>query len=137
MADNFMTLFCLVDGESTPFPVEIESTKTIGELKKAIKAEKVNDFSDVDADKLTLWKVSISVLPKKERKEISLADIPSKEETDDVSDVFKEQPPKKTIHIIVRRSQPVHAPVPARASAPLPDHLWDESSEKHRQDRRG
>ncbi|KAI1299061.1 hypothetical protein EDD11_006559 [Mortierella claussenii] len=72
MTNNRLNLFCLVDGESTPFPIEIESTKTFGDLKKAIKAEKANDFSDVDADKLKLWKVSISVPPKKERKEISL-----------------------------------------------------------------
>ncbi|KAF9275585.1 hypothetical protein BGZ74_003968, partial [Mortierella antarctica] len=106
MTDNHMNFFCLVDGESTPFPVEIESTKTIGDLKDAIKAKKTNEFSDIDADMLTLWKVSIPVVPKKDRKEISLADVPSKEEldeTDDVSDVFKETPPKKTIHIIVQR----------------------------------
>ncbi|KAK5796967.1 hypothetical protein F5H01DRAFT_401162 [Linnemannia elongata] len=35
MNDNHLTLFCLVDGEATSnaFPVEIESTKTIGDLK--------------------------------------------------------------------------------------------------------
>ncbi|KAF9307624.1 hypothetical protein BG003_000453, partial [Podila horticola] len=106
MTDHHLTLFCLVDGESTPFPVEIEPTKTIGGLKKAIKDEKAIAFADVDADMLTLWRVSIPVVPKKERKEISLADVPSNEEldeTDDVSDVFKETPPKKTIHIIVQR----------------------------------
>ncbi|KAF8914827.1 hypothetical protein BGZ58_005653, partial [Dissophora ornata] len=110
MTDN-LNLTCLVDGESTSFPVKIESSETIGTLKKAIKLEKPNDFSDVDADKLTLWRVSIPVLPKKDRKEISLADVPlnSKEEldeTDDISDVFKEPPPKKTIHIIVQRPSP-------------------------------
>ncbi|KAF9367146.1 hypothetical protein CPB97_006237, partial [Podila verticillata] len=105
MTDNF-NFFCVVDGESTLFSVEIEPSKTIGDLKDAIKAKKANDFSDVDADKLTLWKVSIPVAPKKERKEISLADVASKEEldeTDDVSLVFKEPPPKKIIHIIVQR----------------------------------
>ncbi|KAG0244616.1 hypothetical protein BG011_002889, partial [Mortierella polycephala] len=103
MTDNHLTLFCLVDGELTPFPVEIASTKTIGGLKDAIKTKKANHFQDVDADELTLWRVSIPVVPKKERKEISLADVPSKEEldeTDDLSDVFEETPPKKTIHII-------------------------------------
>ncbi|KAF9315924.1 hypothetical protein BGZ91_005661, partial [Linnemannia elongata] len=55
-----LTLFCLVDGEATTnvFPVEIESTKTIGDLKELIKTEKTNDFSDFDAEKLTLWCVS-------------------------------------------------------------------------------
>ncbi|KAF9393299.1 hypothetical protein BGX21_010806 [Mortierella sp. AD011] len=56
MTDNKLTLFCLVDGESTfnAFPVEIESTKTIGDLKKLdlkklIKTEKTPRFDDVAA----------------------------------------------------------------------------------------
>jgi hypothetical protein len=40
------------------FPVEIPPSKTIGLLKKAIKAEKPVDLAHVDADKLDLWKVS-------------------------------------------------------------------------------
>ncbi|KAG0302864.1 hypothetical protein BGZ97_002144, partial [Linnemannia gamsii] len=46
-------------GTSNAFPVEIESTKTIGSLKELFKAKKTNDFQDVDADRLTLWRVSI------------------------------------------------------------------------------
>ncbi|KAF9295152.1 hypothetical protein BGZ74_010947 [Mortierella antarctica] len=98
MTDNKLTFFCVIDGESTPFPVEIEPTKTIGELKKTIKDDNAVAFVDVDAKMLTLWGVSIPVAPKKERKDISLAGITSKEEldeTDDVSDVFKETPPRK------------------------------------------
>ncbi|KAG0039332.1 hypothetical protein BGZ83_002824, partial [Gryganskiella cystojenkinii] len=96
---------------ATSFPVEIESHKTIGQLKKAIKDEKTPRFDDAAADELTLWKVSIIVVSKKDRKEISLADVPSTskeelDETDDVSDVFEVQPPKKTIHIIVQRPPP-------------------------------
>ncbi|KAG9065188.1 hypothetical protein KI688_002511 [Linnemannia hyalina] len=53
---NHLTLFCLVDGA---FPVEIESTKTIGDLKKLIKAEQSPDFDDIVANNLTLWRVSI------------------------------------------------------------------------------
>lgn len=106
MTNKLLTLFCLVDGESTPFPVKIEFTETIGDLKKAIKDEQTPDFDDITAKALSLWKVSIPVVPKKERKEISLADVLSKEEldeTDDVSDIFDEKPPKKTIHVIVQR----------------------------------
>ncbi|KAG0043098.1 hypothetical protein BGZ83_011834, partial [Gryganskiella cystojenkinii] len=97
---------------------------------KAIKAEKAIAFADVDANMLTFWKVSIPVMPKKERKEISLTNVPSKEEldeTDDVSDVFKRTSPKKTIHIIVQRPPPVHAPIAvpvavrARSSTPFSD----------------
>ncbi|KAF9202673.1 hypothetical protein BGZ59_002058, partial [Podila verticillata] len=118
MTNIQLSLFCLVDGESTPFPVEIESTKTIGDLKRAIKDDNSIAFADVDAKMLTLWHVSIPVLPKKDLKEISLAE-EELDEKDDVSDVFKETPPKKTIHVIVQR--------PPQASTPLPSYLSDNS----------
>ncbi|KAI8594854.1 hypothetical protein EDD21DRAFT_65187, partial [Dissophora ornata] len=106
MTDNHLNFFCLVNGESTSFPVEIDSTKTIGDLKDAIKAKKAPRLDDVAADELILWRVSIPLVPKKDRKNISLSDVLSKEEldeTDDLSHVFKVMPPKKTIHIIVQR----------------------------------
>ncbi|KAG0208960.1 hypothetical protein BGX31_002233 [Mortierella sp. GBA43] len=83
--------------------------KRVGDLKKLIKAEKAKAFEEVDANQLTLWRVSLPVVPKKDRKAISLADVLMKEEldeTDDISDVFEEKPPKKTIHIIVQRPLP-------------------------------
>ncbi|KAF9965976.1 hypothetical protein BGZ65_000526, partial [Modicella reniformis] len=62
MADSF-TLFCLVEGEKSSFPVDIKPVKTVDRLKKAIKKaikeQKSNDLGDVDADKLTLWRVEI------------------------------------------------------------------------------
>ncbi|KAF9972814.1 hypothetical protein BGZ73_003998 [Actinomortierella ambigua] len=127
-----LSLFCLVDGERTAFPLDIETTKTIGDLKKLIKAEKSPRVDDVAADELTFWKVSIPVVPKKERKEILLDDVVSKEEldeTDDLSDVFTETPPKKTIHIIIQRPAPqvVHAPVPSRSLTPVPGYPSDAS----------
>ncbi|KAF8926889.1 hypothetical protein BGZ58_010828, partial [Dissophora ornata] len=77
MTDSLLTLFCLVDGESTPFPVEIDSTKTIGGLKNLIvNGDQAPAFRDVAAKDLILWRVSIPVLHKKDRKEISLADVP-------------------------------------------------------------
>ncbi|KAI8596405.1 hypothetical protein EDD21DRAFT_419705 [Dissophora ornata] len=121
MTDNQYTLLCLVDGEATPFPVEIESIKTIGQLKKAIKDDNAIAFADVDAKVLTLWRVSIPVAPLNERKSIVLNEFDSAEEldpTDDISDVFHEKPPKKTIHIIVQRPQPVRTSVSSRPSTP-------------------
>jgi hypothetical protein len=61
MTDKNLTVYCLVEGDSTrkAFPVPISSAKTVGELKDCIKAEKTIAFSDIDADELKLWKVSI------------------------------------------------------------------------------
>ncbi|OAQ25200.1 hypothetical protein K457DRAFT_783563 [Linnemannia elongata AG-77] len=47
---------------------------------------------------IKLWRVSIPLVPKKDRKDISLGDVPSKEEldeTDDLFGVFPDKPPKK------------------------------------------
>ncbi|KAF9284769.1 hypothetical protein BGZ88_009808 [Linnemannia elongata] len=96
MTDNLLTLFCLADGDSMPFSVEIAASKT-----------------GVDAKDLTLWSVSIPLAPKKDRKVISLGDIPLKEEldeTDDLSELFPDKLPKKTIHIIVLRPPPARSP---------------------------
>ncbi|KAF9303922.1 hypothetical protein BG003_001849, partial [Podila horticola] len=105
---TFMKLFCLVDGESTSnaFPVEIDPLKTIADLKKLIKTEKPVDFEHVDANNLTLWHVSLPIVAANKHKPIVLTEIDSSTEldpTDDISDVFQSQPPKKTIHILVQR----------------------------------
>lgn len=112
MTDNLLTLFCLADGDSMPFSVEIAASKTVGHLKDAIKTKIPDTFKGVDAKDLTLWSVSIPLAPKKDRKAISLGDIPLKEEldeTDDLSELFPDKLPKKTIHIIVLRPPPGNA----------------------------
>lgn len=104
IANNVLTLFCLLDGEAVPFSIDIDSAKTFDHLKDAIKAKKTNELSDVDADKLILWCVSIPLASLNECKPIFLKEFNSAAEldpTNDLSDVFKETPPKKTIHIIV------------------------------------
>ncbi|KAF9377839.1 hypothetical protein CPC16_011612, partial [Podila verticillata] len=125
MTDNRMSLFCLVDGESASsvFPVKLFPDDSIGDLKKLIKTEKSPEFDDIPADKLTLWRISIPVVPLNKHKPIVLNESESATElnpTDDISDVFEEKPPEKTIHIIVQRPPQVHTPIPARASTPLP-----------------
>jgi hypothetical protein len=59
MSDQ-ITLFCwVIDSSSTvPFSVDISASKTVDGLKNAIKKKKSNKFGDIDADALTLWKVS-------------------------------------------------------------------------------
>ncbi|KAG0043615.1 hypothetical protein BGZ90_009029, partial [Linnemannia elongata] len=107
MDNNPLTLFCLVDGEGTSnaFPVEIESSKTIDDLKNLIKTKKTLRFDDVAAHKLTLWRVAIpdsdDAIP------IFVDDVPENEKkklraTNKVS-VVGAALPEDTIHIIVQR----------------------------------
>ncbi|KAG0047663.1 hypothetical protein BGZ90_007830 [Linnemannia elongata] len=119
MANKILNLFCLVDGEGTSnaFSVKVASTDTVDGLKKLIKAEKTNKFSDFDADQLTLWRVSIPVVPANRHKPIFLNEIESPVEldpTDDVSEAFpsRNKLPKKTIYVIVQRP-PAELDLPA------------------------
>ncbi|KAG0255300.1 hypothetical protein DFQ27_006325, partial [Actinomortierella ambigua] len=120
---TLLTLFCLVDGETNSFPVDIEPSKTVAHLKKLIKAMKAPRFDDIAADKLTVWRVSIPVLPKKDRKEIRLADVPSDErrelnEFDDVASMLAEAPPnpieaspkKSIVPSLGKKSSTIEAP---------------------------
>ncbi|KAF9290323.1 hypothetical protein BGZ74_000539, partial [Mortierella antarctica] len=99
MADNRMSLFCLVDGETTSnaFSIKIPSNDTVDDFKDLIKAKQSLDFDDIH--------VTIPVVPANKNKPIVLNEIIFPMElnpTDDLSDVFKESPPKRTIHIIVQ-----------------------------------
>ncbi|KAF9896204.1 hypothetical protein BX616_007930, partial [Lobosporangium transversale] len=97
-----LKIFCIVEGEATPFPVKIPSNCSVGELQQAIKARKSNAFKDIDADKLTLYKVSIP----DEGNTVLESEIESKEALAIASmelwEIFTSELPRKTIHIFVK-----------------------------------
>ncbi|KAG0087340.1 hypothetical protein BGZ92_007414 [Podila epicladia] len=111
---TLMQLFCLVSGESTSnaFSVDIDPTKTIGDLKKLIKTEKTSTrFDDIADGELTLWRISVPVALANKHRPVIVSNIQSESKTkldptDDISDVFEDQPPKETIHILVQRPPP-------------------------------
>ncbi|KAF8923765.1 hypothetical protein BGZ58_002576 [Dissophora ornata] len=103
-----LNLFCLVDGDSTSnaFSVKATSTDTVDDLKEFIKAKKSNDFHDVDADRLTLWHVSVSITAANKHNPVTLDSQEPKEEllpSDELCEVFPNGPARKTVHIIVQR----------------------------------
>ncbi|KAF9920790.1 hypothetical protein BGZ67_000991, partial [Mortierella alpina] len=106
-----MTLFCLVDGEtlSRAFSVKIQPDDSVDDLKEFIKAKKAHDFSDIDANSLTLWKVSLSIPDDEEETSITLDALSDKKRlppTNRLSKLFLEAPLEDTIHIIVQRPSP-------------------------------
>ncbi|KAF8924701.1 hypothetical protein BGZ47_003757, partial [Haplosporangium gracile] len=109
MTDNRLTLFCLIDGlpSSRAFEIEVSATRTIAHLKDLIKTKQESLFDKITGDQLTLWRVSIPVVPANKHKPLVVNDFleaaTELDPTDDVADVFSEKPPKKTIHIIVQR----------------------------------
>jgi Crinkler effector protein N-terminal domain len=110
MMSDTITLFCLVRGElvANAFSVKISPTDTIDDLKKLIKKEKENDFKDVDADKLTLWKVSIPADDANALKNLVLENnkdngvqelLPVKK----IDKIFTSEPADEHIHVVVER----------------------------------
>jgi Crinkler effector protein N-terminal domain len=105
-------LWCIVIGESTPFPVAIGETQSVGELKDAIKKKKPAYLKDIDADGLTLYQVNIDASTDenttKEVENISPNLDTSKKATklrpmDLLSTCTWElDPTKQTIHILVK-----------------------------------
>ncbi|KAF9336082.1 hypothetical protein BG006_009776 [Podila minutissima] len=111
MADNRVSLYCLVDGDliSKALALAIPSTETVGQLRATIYLCTPVWFKDLGAEDLTLWRVSIPAKDVDKLGPIVLNDLESATEldpTDDDSDIFEEKPPKKTIRIIVQRPSP-------------------------------
>ena len=112
--EEVITLFCSVHGESRRdvFSVEI-GNKSVSELKKAIKAERI-EFANINASDLTLWKVSIPIDDNTDAilGNFVLEDNKNgirklKNPTDDIFDVFEvdsEKFVRKNIHVIVQPS---------------------------------
>ena len=101
----FITLVCLVKGDTAAnaFAVDIDSEKLISHLKYAIKANKAPMFDNFPADAIKVWKVEICV----DDNQLSNYLPQNKDElptTGDISDYWTENPPKKTIHVIVSLS---------------------------------
>ncbi len=98
-----ITLLCLVKGNTiaNAFSVKISRDEPISELKKAIKAEKQNDFAGIDADKLRLWKVTIPGDQDDQLRNLILQDSDELLAINDIGDYWPEKPPKRNIHVIV------------------------------------
>jgi Crinkler effector protein N-terminal domain len=60
MSDTTYKLWCLVEGDKTPFSIIASTTTFIGELQKMIKKEKSDALQSFDASSLILWKVRFS-----------------------------------------------------------------------------
>jgi len=97
------TLFCLLLGEDSAFPIEIAKNKTVGHLKKLIKP----DLDHIAASKLKLYQIDVtgSKQSKDERLKTIVADLDNLEEleaTSELSELYSSPPPKKTVHILIK-----------------------------------
>ncbi|KAG0023845.1 hypothetical protein BGZ82_010633, partial [Podila clonocystis] len=111
MADNHLTLFCLVEGLplARAFPIKATLTDTVGDLKDHVKAHQTPAFDDITSDQLNLWCVSISTDNQASAITIDAVDdkIKLNNPRTRLSNVFSENP-DDNIYIIVQR--PPQAP---------------------------
>ena len=114
-------LYCLILGDSirNTFLVEVSKDLPVSNLRKKIWEEKKNFFSEIkiDADRLKLWKVNISMKDKKPSTEICAEDEGIKNLLVDENEllppqvvgnyfydekVFSDQPNNHDIHIVIQ-----------------------------------
>jgi len=97
-----LTLFVYVIGLNHSFSVDVERSRTVDYLKKAILREKPNDLKDIDADRLVLYKVELPDGKDLER----LASQASKEELEvpssKLSKIFPVDPPEEVVSVLVK-----------------------------------
>ncbi|KAI8344986.1 hypothetical protein B0O80DRAFT_492022 [Mortierella sp. GBAus27b] len=105
MAD--LTIWCLVNGTSSSenaFSVNVPSSGTVYDLKRAIKDQNTETFKAIDAKDLTLWRVCVANTDDDELP-ILLDSLDEKKKlrpATRISKVFTEELPEETVHIIVQ-----------------------------------
>jgi hypothetical protein len=83
------------------FLVKILKTATVGTLKKVIKEEKKVALQHVDADALSLWKVSIPV-DRRIKEKVKVKDEQVLLSVKRLSHLFENQPDDQHLHIVVQ-----------------------------------
>jgi hypothetical protein len=99
------TLFCFVDGDERPFPVDFRPDKTVGALKKEIKLEKRPDLESFAANNLKLFKIDL-LLDNMDETQVpeQIAKLNLPPEMDAMADLSDYYPtaPLKRINILVK-----------------------------------
>jgi Crinkler effector protein N-terminal domain len=99
-----LELHCLLLGDDATriLFVEIANTKPVSALKEAIKEKKLS-LHHIDADALTLWKVSIPVNDgfKENVRKVQLRDEKALSPVDKLSDVFSDVPARRHVHMLI------------------------------------
>src|SRR4051794_2282607 len=102
---TIVTLLCLVNGTSSAFPVRIDKTLLVGDLKDEIKMKKAPKFDSFAADELTLWNVDI-LYDEGAVKQLVLEEGNTVKKMSPVSEIgeyFEKAPIKKHIHVVIER----------------------------------
>ena len=96
------------EDHTSVFPIEVDRTKTIGNLKNAIKVDQHIAFQHVDPRNLDIWMVSILIDPslKQNFDKLGLQNEPPLLPGAKLSKVFSDEPKDEHVHIVVRPPPP-------------------------------
>ncbi|KAI8595851.1 hypothetical protein EDD21DRAFT_420236 [Dissophora ornata] len=123
-----------MESRANTFSVKVIPTSdTVHDLKKLIKVEKANDFKDVDADKFTLWSVSVLVDSANIHTPTFFDKIDRKTElvpTAKLSKAFGTEVPEDSIHIISMRLSIYMLQVHINGHGRALELLWEATIER-------
>ncbi|GJJ77556.1 hypothetical protein EMPS_09915 [Entomortierella parvispora] len=106
MAGKTLRLNCIMDGESSSFPVDIASSESVSTLKDEIKKKKDPEFNEIAADKLTLFHIDGGAtkgqLSTASRKKLD-------DELESLETYFRNGADKSLIYIVVQPPSQAHA----------------------------
>ncbi|KAG2056542.1 hypothetical protein BDR06DRAFT_879707 [Suillus hirtellus] len=111
-----LKLNCIVLGDNPRciFPVDIERTEIVGDLKEVIKDKKRPEFDHIATDRLELWKVDLPIdeMIEHNLNNLTLDPMKSLSPVDEMVEIFPDAPLRKYLHIIIQCP-------PAVSSGPL------------------
>ena len=105
------TIWCILAEDTKPFPITIDETQTVAELKKAIKAETNPRLNTVAAHELALYRVRIKFSDKDKCVNAwkvivqNPSNNPELNSWDELSGVFENSTPPKEVNILVKAPQ--------------------------------
>ena len=107
------TLLCFIPGGKSVFSVEIDKTKIVDQLRKAIKEEMKQTLANVKANALILYRVAIDRSLDNKQQETTLTQLSENSgerkeliNTDQLSSIFDEQPPDGKIWVTLVQIPP-------------------------------
>ncbi|KAG1895096.1 uncharacterized protein F5891DRAFT_984546 [Suillus fuscotomentosus] len=134
-----LKLNCIVLGNNPRriFPVDIEWTEIVGDLKEVIKDKKRPEFDHVATDRLELWKVDLPIDEMIEHNLNNLTLDPTKSlsPVDEMVEIFPDAPPRKYLHIIIQcppavSSGPLHLKLNCIVFGDDPRHIFPVNVER-------
>ncbi|KAG8810124.1 hypothetical protein FRC17_003081 [Serendipita sp. 399] len=95
-------IFCIIEGQNSPFPIEIISSETVGDLKDKIKEKDPITLGNFPAHTLTLYLVNILDDDDLERNAELLEKPTALKSTKRLSGLFPEGPAEDRVHVLVQ-----------------------------------